>query len=228
MRNGPVAAVFYKQSEENVALDATIGQAIITHFGPLPTLTCIVQTLLIRHAINCHHFTKTPLRSPTLNDIKHLILDEDGPWQQYKKNTKYEAAREWLQEIGASSLKDAEKQLITELAGFDDDSYDPFNQDYRGRSGYCVLTLQISLWGLHWSFKDSATPSKPEWLPDWPFEKHKFDAIMWIVLIGADADTYGASAGPLLAAYHPHINPVYLSNLKIKDEVISLFDKLHS
>src|SRR4051794_25503689 len=24
--------------------------------------------------------------------------------------------------------------------------YDPWNQDYRGRSGYCVLSLRIALW----------------------------------------------------------------------------------
>lgn len=55
-----------------------------------------------------------------------------------------------------------------------------------------MLTLLISLWALYWSFRDGH-PTLPEWLPEWPFLRHGFDTLMWVVLIGADADTYGAS-----------------------------------
>jgi hypothetical protein len=70
---------------------------------------------------------------------------------------------------------------------------------------------------------------------------------MWIVLIGADADTYGAcgntllfiliyfytsspcppltitTAGPLIAAYHPHITENLTDGLVLKPVVESIF-----
>jgi len=49
---------------------------------------------------------------------------------------------------------------------------------------------------------------------------------MWVVLIGADADTYGATAGPLLAAYHGTINPDFMEKLYVKDEIASYFEQL--
>lgn len=42
---------------------------------------------------------------------------------------------------------------------------------------------------------------------------------MWVVLIGADADTYGATAGPLLAAYHPNIKEDFKQGLWLRDEI---------
>jgi len=47
---------------------------------------------------------------------------------------------------------------------------------------------------------------------------------MWVVLIGADADTYGATAAPLLAAYHPRIDSQFTAGLQFYDE-ISLYVK---
>jgi len=176
---------------------------------------------------------------------------ESGPWQQYKKKTEYKPFKVWIQNIGGlAQLKKMEKSFLQELKGFDSEDYDPYNQDYRGRSGYCILTLQIALWGLFWSFKNknnkkiinneeektsslsssnsSQIPKcKPKWLPDWPFEEIKgFEVLMWIVLVGADADTYGATAGGLLAAYHPEIPEIYFQNLKVQKSVEKLFDTL--
>ncbi len=65
-----------------------------------------------------------------------------------------------------------------------------------------MISLKIALWSLWWSFQTEAYPIVPKWLPKWIFEKHKFDTISWVAAIGADADTYGAIAGPLLAAFH--------------------------
>jgi len=101
--------------------------------------------------------------------------------------------------------------------------YDPWKQDYRGRSGYCVLALRLSLWGVYWSFSDSHPKDLPEWLPEWIFKKHQFETIMWIVSIGADADTNGATAGPLLAAYHTTIPENLLEGLKLRKEIEQIF-----
>ncbi len=67
---------------------------------------------------------------------------------------------------------------------------------------------------------------------------------MWIVLIGADADTFGAcgmcffsfrfdcfkqlnycKAGPIIASYHPEIPENLLEHLKLKDRVEAIFLK---
>jgi len=181
---------------------------IITHYAPLPVLTCVVQTLLIRNALL--HFQEID-RPPTLDDIQRLLR---GPWQNWQENTTDPGATAWLEKVGKRELKLAETRLLEELKDFA--KFDPYHQDYRSRSGYCVLTLKICLWALHWSFQEDHPPV-PDWLPTWPFERHGFDGgIMWIVLIGADADTYGASGGPLLAAYHPNINKDFLKGLLLR------------
>ncbi len=85
--------------------------------------------------------------------------------------------------------------LITKVCKF---SYKKFI-DPSYSAGYSVLTFRIALWALHWSFKDTVCP-----LPDWykGFEtyfrnekkasgRNGFHCIVWVVLIGADSDTYG-------------------------------------
>eukprot|EP01089_Gocevia_fonbrunei_P008644 TRINITY_DN2035_c0_g1_i3.p1 TRINITY_DN2035_c0_g1~~TRINITY_DN2035_c0_g1_i3.p1 ORF type:complete len:417 (-),score=78.11 TRINITY_DN2035_c0_g1_i3:33-1178(-) len=224
MRNGVIPALFSNPNLFSIetVLNATIAHGIITHYGPEPVLTCILHTLLIRKVLISRHFpnhneaTKDfHLRAPTTSDLTDLLINPKGIWQTYKSTTSYEPAKEWLKKIGNTELLQIEKKLIDDLKSYEEERYDPYNQDYRGRASYCVLTLQISLWGALWSFKNSPTLSKPAWLPAWPFERHQFDTLMWIVLIGADADTYGAAAGPLLAAYHPKISNEFLQDLQL-------------
>eukprot|EP01089_Gocevia_fonbrunei_P008642 TRINITY_DN2035_c0_g1_i1.p1 TRINITY_DN2035_c0_g1~~TRINITY_DN2035_c0_g1_i1.p1 ORF type:complete len:385 (-),score=67.90 TRINITY_DN2035_c0_g1_i1:33-1187(-) len=224
MRNGMIPGIYSNPTLYSLetALNATIAHGIITHYGPEPVLTCILHTLLIRKVLISRHFpnhneaTKDfHLRAPTTSDLTDLLINPKGIWQTYKSTTSYEPAKEWLKKIGNTELLQIEKKLIDDLKSYEEERYDPYNQDYRGRASYCVLTLQISLWGALWSFKNSPTLSKPAWLPAWPFERHQFDTLMWIVLIGADADTYGAAAGPLLAAYHPKISNEFLQDLQL-------------
>ena len=42
---------------------------------------------------------------------------------------------------------------------------------------------------------------------------------MWVALIGSDADTYGAVAGPMLAAYHPNIGNNFKEGLWLRQEI---------
>jgi len=110
---------------------------------------------------------------------------------------------------------------------------DPYFHDFRGISGYCVLTLKISLWALYWSFQPNDVkipyPIIPYWLPSWPFNPELargFLTLLWVVLIGADADTYGASCGPLLAAYHPEIPECLLEGLQVRDKIEKIFTEV--
>eukprot|EP01119_Soliformovum_irregulare_P025612 TRINITY_DN9536_c0_g1_i1.p1 TRINITY_DN9536_c0_g1~~TRINITY_DN9536_c0_g1_i1.p1 ORF type:complete len:361 (-),score=89.17 TRINITY_DN9536_c0_g1_i1:56-1138(-) len=206
MRNGVIAALFPKPDQETEAIDATILQGAITHYAPLPVLCCVIHTILIRCGIN-----KQMTGPASIQDIQKII---NGPWRSHLDKTQDPDVISWRDTIGRNAITMAEKQLITELTGFE--KYDPYNQDYRGWSGYCILNLRLALWALYWSFQDGH-PAIPKWLPEWIFETHGFDVIMWIVVIGADADTNAATAGPLLAAFHP-IPENFLTGLKIRKE----------
>jgi len=217
MRNGVIAALFPKLDQEIEALDATVLQSIITHYSPIPVLTCVIQTLLIRNALLNENEIKRP---PTFEDIKNLL---EVSWKNWKEKTENVEAKKWLNNVGKKLIKNSEEQILKEIKGFEE--FSPYEIDYRGISGYSVLTLSIALWSLYWSFQEKPLNSIPVWLPEWPFNRHGFDTIMWVVLIGADADTYAATAGPLLAAYHPNINPMFLDGLKLKPLIYSNFNE---
>jgi len=204
MRNGVIPALFYKEDVVTL-IDITVTQGIITHFHPLAVLTCVLHSLLIASALRA---PPGSLKAPTLIELANFV---SGDWSKWKKETKNPACLSWLKVV-EKRLPKFEEQIINELKDFEKN--DPYHQDYRGRSGYCILTLLISLWALHWSFQATHPDKLPEWLPGWIFEKHGFETITWVVTIGADADTYAATAGPLLAAYHPKIPQSMLDNLK--------------
>ena len=63
---------------------------------------------------------------------------------------------------------------------------------------YCLLTLQIVAWAAAWSFDEKPFPT-PKDFPAEPFERTKACVLSWIAMIGHDCDTYGESAGPLIA-----------------------------
>jgi len=208
MRNGIIPALFYHKDDTIAALDATVCCCIITHFGPLPVLCSVVHTLLIREA-----FFNEYKNAPTLEFIREIFFSQ---WQRWKVETQNSECKFWLKELTEEALQQSEEQLFRELKGFENEFY--YGMNFEGKSGYCVLTLKIALWALHWSFQQKA-PKIPEWLPDWPFQRHAFDTIMWVVLIGADADTYAATAGSLLGAFHPNINLDFFDGLQAANDI---------
>jgi len=217
MRNGPVAALTVGLTKME-AIDKTVLISAITHFSPEPVITCVIHTLLIRKALKHHLAKKVELKPPTYEDIVKLIQVDWKKWQNESQNDK---ALLWLKTV-KSDLSIAENKILTELKDFE--SFDPYSYYYKGVSGYCSLTLKISLWSLHWSFQEKDYPQIPSWLPSWPFKSKKFETIMLVVLIGADADTYGATAGALLAAYHPNISPNLTEGLKVVPVVKEYMD----
>jgi hypothetical protein len=67
-------------------------------------------------------------------------------------------------------------------------------------AGYCLLTLQIAVWALQWSVRtDKFTV---DGYPDIIFNRRERSVLGWLALVGYDADTYCATAGPLLVAKH--------------------------
>jgi len=212
MRNGVVGALYYNLPMVDF-IDIIVQHGIITHYGSLPVLSCLIHGVFIKKLLTGEMDKKVP---PTLRDIKALL---NGEWKEWKTTTKNPSCKHWLETIGASTLNDAEYKIVVELTDFE--NYDPYHQDYRSRSGYAVLSLRLGLWATHWSLQ-SGSPKKPEWLPDWIFERKGFESLMTVVAIGADADTNGAVAGSLLAAYHG-VTDRYLKHLMVRDEITNAF-----
>jgi len=219
IRNG-VIPVLFLNADQTSLIDITVNQGIITHAHPLSVLTCVVQSLIISRTL--HAQKRGNLKPTALSDIKELIT---GPWSSWKKNTKNSDCKEWLQKIGDSNLSTAEKELIEGLQGFE--QFDPWKHNYSDGASHCVLTLLIALWAVYWSFQPSH-PKLPDWLPKWIFTKHKFETLMWVVSIGGNTDSYGATAGSLLAAFHPDIPASMLENLQVYNEVQSCVKQLCS
>lgn len=97
---------------------------------------------------------------------------------------------------------DFEKAMATfDEANWNMEEFNPFNIDSDG-IGYCLLTLQIGLWGLYWSLSDK-TIEVPDGFPKEVFEAKGPARLAWVAMCGYDADTYCAVAGALIAAAHP-------------------------
>lgn len=206
MRNGPMAC-FTMDKDVLTAIEYTVQHAIITHFHPLSVIPCVIHTLLIRKALE----QETP-KCPTMEDINSIIKTDWSEWKQkVLQREKDDPCKIWIETI-QDQLENDEKKILEELEGFE--KFDPYTYNYKGVSGYSVLTFKITLWCLYWSFQDQPFDKIPEWLPKWGFQT-KFNAIQSVALIGADSDTYGAVGGSLLSAHHPSIPETYLYDIEL-------------
>ncbi len=204
MRNGIICGLTEDWHE---ALEYTIVQSIITHYAPLPVICCAAQTWLI-----------------------HAMLFENYKIEDYTKIWPTIFAREffsflenygaignsiifkWAEDVGINTI-DAAMDVFSS-ANFDPDSFNPFVQDLNGVGGYCLITLQIAVWALHWSVKKYDFAGPGHFPPD-IFKRRGNDVLSWIPLIGFDADTYAATAGPMLVARHGDLPKSVTSNLQV-------------
>jgi len=122
---------------------------------------------------------------------------------------------------GMTNVEKSIDDMLEYLKDFE--QFNPYNQDYRGRSGYCLLSLKIAMWALYWSYQKTPPPFSVGDLPKEIFEQHGFNTIKWVVTIGADSDTYGAIAGLLLAAYHQPVSKELTNNLKVLSDIEKYF-----
>ena len=194
MRNGVVPAM---ADDLPGAFELTLKHGIITHYGPLPVLCCGMQTWLIRLALD----GRCPCgRGAWLEDFR-------AAWDGWLAGCGDPAVRRWREAVrrpGPGGYDDAWDTL--QQASFAPEQINPFEMTITGRDGYCVLTLQIAVWAAAVSETDRPLPTPPGF-PDEPFdvppgEQAAHRALAWVALVGHDSDTYGAVAGPILAAMH--------------------------
>jgi len=226
MRNGPIPLLLNSDSEDSV-ITASVLQSIITHFAPTPVLACVVHSLLIFRALNKQKLNE-PLSAPTSKDVNDIVKET---WKKWKNEVSHDICKLWLATVN-DRLEMDETAFLQDIDNFVE--LDPYHYPHKGVSGWSTLSLKICLWALHYSF--TQTPPScgvPAWLPLWPFEKrssttsHGFRTILWIVLIGSDADTYGAIGGALLGTYHPHDIPLNMvKSLKVFNQVEQAFEML--
>jgi ADP-ribosylglycohydrolase len=198
MRNGVVPGM--ANSLEDV-FRITMLHGLITHYAPLCQLCCAAQSWLIWQFLQN--------QDPFAGDWRPLFEKEWGAWQagtdhpmlnHWRTNTVFELPKAWDAFHGAD---------------FDPDSFNPYTTEIGGSAGYVLLTLQIAVWAAQWSLRGDPFEGAPACYPAEIFEKRGAHVLPWVVLIGHDADTYAATAGPLLAAAHGSIPDEYTDGLWI-------------
>jgi ADP-ribosylglycohydrolase len=205
MRNGVVAPM-----GENLwqAFEFSVQQSIITHYAPLPVLCCCAQTYLIWELLA----GRDPFARPWMDDF-------------------FECFTEWLQECREPFVRGWFDKTVTQQtrayqtfhdACFDPDSFQPFGYAFNEKDGYCLLTLQIAVWAALWSRRNEPYPT-PKGFPKEVFERAVGPLFLAVVpMIGHDSDTYGACAGPLLAALHGQVPPELSDGLKVWRDLADL------
>jgi len=200
MRNGIICGF---TDNLDKAFEMTMLQGMITHYGPLPQLCCCIQTWLIFNLLN----NNNPLND--LDWIKKFGKD----WLNFIKNNDNGWITQWFNNVTKENIQKAIDTIKnTEWSHYE---FNPFEYNIGNSAGYCVLTLQIAIWAFQWSLETDIIFDPPKTLSDTPFLKRGVWRLGWIPLIGYDADTYGATAGPFFIAYYKKLPDLMTENLQI-------------
>lgn len=187
MRNGIIAGMANSLEE---AFDFTLKCGMITHYAPLPQICCLAQTYLI---------WELSRGMRPLDGWKEQFVDKVN---EYFSNVQDEEIRKWVINVTEKGKYERAKGTFNE-ANWNMEEFNPFGIDSKG-IGYCLLTLQIGLWGLYWSLSDSKIET-PKGFPQEVFEAKGPARLAWVAMCGYDADTYCAVAGAFIAASHTEL-----------------------
>ena len=202
MRNGVIPAICNNMDE---VFEYSTIQGLITHYAPLPVLTCCVQSWVIMNLFD----NKWPLASDWQRDFAKA-------WVTWLNNTTNEDINEWASRVGKEEIENALKEILNmKVATYE--GFNPFTANYENRAGYCLLTLQVALWALFESTIKKSVFRAPEGYPKEVFSKKGPWVLGWLALIGWDADTYMATAGPVLAAKHGRMPESMTQDLQINE-----------
>jgi ADP-ribosylglycohydrolase len=192
MRNGVVAG--FANSLEN-AWEMTLLHGMITHYAPLCQLCCAAQTWMIWRFLE----GTTPLPADWIGQFKPefeswLASTHQKQLCRWRDDTRPHISRAWDRLCAAE---------------WDIDSFNPFEDTQS--MGFVLLTLQVAWWALQWSLRANARFPAPAEFPSAVFQRTGPYVLGWVAMIGKDSDTYGATAGPLIAAAHGGL-PVELTD----------------
>jgi len=168
---------------------------------------CIIVTSVLIQSCALQPLAWTPPAKPELNGpIAENELLSTTEWidlffadfENWYRTSKNPWTKIWLSGVGKTHLEEAE-QTIRE-AEWDYLKFDPFKCHIGGSGGYCLLTQQIATWALGWSLEIKEKFPAPLEAFKPIFERQGPMTLSWIPMIGYDADTYAATAGPMIAA----------------------------
>jgi len=217
MRNGIICGL---TNDLNEAFEMTLLHGMITHYAPLPQLCCCIQTWLIYHFLN------------GVNKLKNSSWKKEflQVFDNYReKHCENEYVLDWFKnvdpkDIHYSQTTDLEWASNLLIPLLDNTKFNPFEYEIGKSSGYCLLTLQIALWALQCGLEKDKIFIPPKNMPEEVFDKNGFDCLCWIPMIGYDADTYAATAGPLFTACFGDLSIERLSNLQINKWIDDLYN----
>lgn len=207
MRNGVIPGMADTLDD---AYRLSLYQGIMTHYAPRPVLSCALHTYLIWKFLE----GENPLESNWVAKKSWLKIFRESwcDWLDRSKDDKVVSS--WRTNVGA----ELDKAWTTlKESDFDPDSFNPYVYSPRGGAGYVLTTLQIAIWATHWSQRRE--PFRvPEGYPPEVFDKTGPWILGWVAMTGGDTDSYGSTAGPIIAAAHKGIPDELIEGLEILRE----------
>jgi hypothetical protein len=206
-------------SDDAHVVSMLVGHTVLTHHNCLVVLYSVVHGLLVRHLLLLLQQDRSKgeaFVTMMATWLRNVCMPLWTKWCTVEAcGEKDTVCRAWLTQSRLSQDEQALSALCdtvcVQLKGFDE--LNPYWLDYASDSGWCVKSMRIALWAVHWSEQSAERTIEPlpEWAQGdngnkyrWVLHERGFDAIRMISLIGADSDTYAAIAGPLLAAKFPN------------------------
>ena len=192
MRNGVVAGTGEGDYE---IFRHTLFHGLITHWAPLPAICCAAQSWLIHNGEELgEQLWEGEAGSEVLSSgWKQAFRTR---WDFWLCTDDDPVVKEWRDTTWADH-EDAWQRFMA--ADFSPDSFRPFAPIEH--LGFCLTTLQIGVWAMQWAYRDQPYPTEylPEKFPTEPFLQTGAEVLSWVAMIGRDSDTYGATAGPMIA-----------------------------
>jgi len=215
MRNGVICGL---TDDLNEAFEMTLLHGMITHYAPLPQLCCAIQTWFI------HHFLNGVNKFESNSWMKEFVKE----FEDFLYNCQNKYLVKWFEDVhfaSPTSESDYEFALkILDHSEWDCKQLNPFTMQIGQSGGYCLITLQIALWAMQWALIDDIFPT-PKRMPKAVFEKNGLDCLCWIPLIGYDADTYAATAGPVFTSHFGDLPANKSDNLQINKWIKELYNR---
>lgn len=204
MRNGVIAGM---ADDLDQAFEYTMRHSVITHFGHMPTICCLLQTWLIWSYL----VGDQPLGETDWIGQGRAVIES---WTE--KNINDDISTRWL-----NWAKGQERQRWDEswsklfAINWRVNAYNPYGDT--SMQGWVLRTLRVAIWGQCVSLMNDHEPIEilPKWWPESIRNLKGPDRLAWIAMIGADSDTYGATSGAMIMSCHQKLRLSISENLKI-------------
>lgn len=196
MRNSVVAGMF---PDPLTVFDATWRHSCVTHAQPLSVLCCMAHSWLIWTMLNRDASASTLLEGDWPTDFLAAL----GSWEGQARDGEWGSL--YVNSFGPGW--DEAKALFSRTEwGREWDAFERWEAEVAPGIGYVLVSLQIAVWAARWAI--SGKPYPTDKLPR-SFQHTKAEDVFarthgwvlaWVACLGGDSDTYGAIAGPLIAA----------------------------